>query len=105
MFRKNTYCAIKISKAALRNRAAAKQEAHMLLWVKHNDVKHAGYKHIVQFYDHFYAQSVHGVHVCLTFELMGPSLHQLLKQSNFQGLEQDGVRSIITQVNILYIYI
>lgn len=62
------------------------------------DPTHYGYKRILQMYDNFIEDSAIGLHQCVVFELMGPSLLHLLTQSNFQGIQLPGVRTIIKQV-------
>lgn len=60
--------------------------------------RHPGYKFILQMIESFSLMSENGVHRCLTFEFMGPSLLTLLTQSGFQGIQEDAVKNIMKQV-------
>ncbi|KAK4872115.1 hypothetical protein RN001_016239 [Aquatica leii] len=93
-----TYRAIKIIKSDRRYRTLAVEEIDMLRYIKHRDPNAPGYNNIIMFQDWFSASSYHGKHYSLVFELMGPSLLQLIIQSNFCGLEQSGVKNIIKQI-------
>lgn len=76
----------------------ALDEIKLLKSAMKTDPSHFGYDKIIQMYDHFTETSVNGTHICMSFELMGPSLFHLVVQSDYQGLQLDGVRTIVKQV-------
>ncbi|XP_018327044.1 SRSF protein kinase 1-like isoform X2 [Agrilus planipennis] len=93
-----SYLAVKIVKAASAFCEVATDEIKILGFAMGNDRNHIGRKHIVEFFCNFTETSVNGPHVCMGFELMGPSLYRLIVQSDFQGIQLSGVRSIMKQV-------
>lgn len=99
------YYAIKIVKSANNFKTVALDEIKLLKCAKEKDHDAIGYDKIVLFLDYFTATSLYGDHLCLTFELMGPSLLNLIIQSNYQGLEQEGVKNIIKQILLGLMYL
>merc|ERR1719174_2427736 len=55
---------------------------------------------VVQLLDYFEHQGVHGKHVCMVFETMGPNVLALIKHYNFKGIPQDIVRRVATHTLI-----
>lgn len=55
---------------------------------------------VVQLLDYFEHQGVHGKHVCMVFETMGPNVLALIKHYNFKGIPQDIVRKVATHTLI-----
>ncbi|XP_031357667.1 SRSF protein kinase 2-like isoform X1 [Photinus pyralis] len=100
-----TYYAIKIVKSANSFKTVALDEIKLLRCVKDQEPTAAGYDKIVLYHDYFIASSLYGEHLCLTFELMGPSLLHLIVQSNYQGLEKEGVKNIIKQILLALTYL
>lgn len=49
---------------------------------------------VVRLLDYFEHQGVHGKHVCMVFETMGPNVLALIKQYNFKGIPQNIVRKV-----------
>lgn len=98
IFRDKKHVAIKIVKSGDVFNSAAVDEIKILTCTMTTDPTHFGYKRILQMYDNFMEDSVNGIHQCVVFELMGPSLLHLLTQSEFQGIKLPGVRTIIQQV-------
>lgn len=92
------YVAIKIVKSAPAFTTVAKDEVRLLNCIMNQNLKHVGRRRIVEMLNYFLSGSVSGNHVCITFELMGPSLLHLLAQSGYCGLEIQGVKNIIRQV-------
>ena len=53
---------------------------------------------VVKMLDNFTISGPNGVHTCIVFELMGPSLLSLIIRSKFEGLPINNVKTIIKQV-------
>lgn len=99
-FSRQEYVAIKIVKASYMFKNVALDEINLLKCVKEKDPNAIGYDKIILLHEFFTAVSMNGSHICLTFELMGPSLLDLIIQSDYQGLELPAVISIVKQVCI-----
>lgn len=97
-FRLSKYEAVKIIKSEDQYTATADDEIKMLCTTVSKNPKHPGYKFILQLIESFTLVSENGVHRCLTFEFMGPSLLTLLTQSGFQGIQEGAVKNIMKQV-------
>lgn len=55
--------------------SSANRELAILQHLKsHDDPQHPGHKHVQQLLDSFYIQGPNGKHLCIVWELMGPSL-------------------------------
>ncbi|XP_022243053.1 dual specificity tyrosine-phosphorylation-regulated kinase 2-like [Limulus polyphemus] len=61
-----------------------------------------GYHNVIRMLDHFYFRN----HLCISFELMGMNLYDLIKQNNYQGLSLGLIRkfsySLIQCLRLLY---
>ena len=55
-------------------------------------------KYIVYLNDWFKHQGPNGVHICMSFEVLGPNLLNLIRQSKHQGLEIDRVKKMTKQI-------
>lgn len=79
-------------------KAAALREIDVLKRIKLTDPTDVGCSRLLLFHTYFFEKSAHGKHICVMNEAMGKSLLDLLNQSNCQGLDQQGVKSITRQV-------
>jgi len=52
---------------------------------------------LIDYFEHF---GVHGKHVCMVFETMGPNVLALIKRYNFKGIPLDIVRKVTTHIMI-----
>lgn len=52
----------------------------------------------VSLLDDFKVAGVHGVHVCMVFEVLGCNLLKLITKSNYRGIPLLNVKNIIKQV-------
>jgi dual specificity tyrosine-phosphorylation-regulated kinase 2/3/4 len=78
--------------ATLRHPSQALVEVKVLDHIRAEDV-HDNH-HVVHMIDNFYFRS----HLCITFELLGINLYELVKNNKFQGLGLDLIRKISKQV-------
>ncbi|XP_017785447.1 PREDICTED: SRSF protein kinase 3-like [Nicrophorus vespilloides] len=92
------YVAIKVLKAVHLCDNMAKEEISLLTELRRIGSDHPGRKHIIEMVEHFDVSSINGNHVCIGFELMGPSLLHLITQSHYQGIYEGAVKCIIRQV-------
>lgn len=90
--------AVKVVKSAPIYAHVATDEIRLLQHVVQGDRTHVGAQRIILMLEHFRERSVNGTHHCLSFELMGPSLLNLLTQSDFKGIHLPGVKIITKQV-------
>ena len=97
-YRGTRYVAVKILRADISFDEMANDELMFLRKTRDHDPQHPGYKHVIQMFEDFYVKSKAGIHKCITFELMGSSLLDLLAKSNYNGIKIDGVRKIVKQV-------
>lgn len=52
----------------------------------------------VSLLDDFKVTGIHGVHVCMVFEVLGCNLLKLITKSNYRGIPLLNVKNIIKQV-------
>jgi len=52
----------------------------------------------VSLVDDFKVSGIHGVHVCMVFEVLGCNLLKLITKSNYRGIPLMNVKKIIKQV-------
>lgn len=76
----------------------AEDEIRLLLSAKRCDPNDPGYSKIVLMLDKFTLTSANGQHTCIAFELMGPSLFNLLQYTRFKGIDIESVKRIIRQI-------
>ncbi len=94
----DTNVALKIVKSAPEYTEAALDEIEILNKVTQNDPSNN--KCVVHLLDHFYHRGPHGKHVCMVFEVLGCSLLDLIKASQYRGLPLPIVKRITRQVLI-----
>lgn len=94
------YVAVKVVKSAPSFTTVANDEIELLKSITTNNPEHEGCKKVIHMLNYFKAPSIYGTHICITFELMGPSLLHLIIQSDFKGIQLPAVRSITKQVHI-----
>lgn len=101
------YTAVKIVKAAQNFTAVATDEIKFLNSIMAHDMDHSGRKFIIQMLDFFTVESINGKHLCISFELMGPSLLHLIVQSDYQGITIPAIKSILKQVahGLMYLHV
>ncbi|KAF2884400.1 hypothetical protein ILUMI_21779 [Ignelater luminosus] len=92
------FYALKILISSTMGKTAALREIEVLKRIKATDPSDIGYSRLLLYHTYFTEKSVNGRHVCVVNEAMGKSLLDLINQSNCQGLDQQGVKSIIRQV-------
>src|SRR6185436_8117598 len=76
----NTHVALKI----IRNKKRFHQQAMVEVKILEHLSKRTdrdGSQNVVSMYDYFYFRN----HLCITFELMGCNLYELIKKNNYQG--------------------
>ena len=83
---------LKLQKSAKRYSDAAKDEVELLRAV--SESVDAERRYLVLLHDHFVHRGVNGAHHVMAFEVLGPTLLSLIKQSNYQGLPLAVVRRI-----------
>ena len=83
---------LKLQKSAKRYSDAAKDEVELLRAV--SESVDAERRYLVLLHDHFVHRGVNGAHHVMAFEVLGPTLLALIKQSNYQGLPLAVVRRI-----------
>ncbi|KAG1362780.1 dual specificity protein kinase YAK1 [Cocos nucifera] len=89
----NSYVAVKIIKndpAYYRQASVEISLLHVLNWKFDPDDKH----HIVRILDYFVYQR----HLCITFEILGPNLFELIKMNNYKGLSLNIVQMFSRQI-------
>jgi serine/threonine-protein kinase SRPK3 len=84
---------LKVQKSAARYTEAAKDEIKLLRAVRES-VPCAGRDHLVLLQDHFIHRGVHGLHHVMAFEVLGPTLLSLVKQTGYAGLPIAVVRRL-----------
>ncbi|XP_065165124.1 SRSF protein kinase 2-like isoform X2 [Atheta coriaria] len=92
------YVAVKVVKSVHMCANMAREEIKLLNQLVNIEPKHEGRKYIIEMMDYYHVNSVNGKHICIAFELMGPSLLHLITQSQYQGIYEGAVKSIIRQV-------
>ncbi|XP_053545347.1 LOW QUALITY PROTEIN: SRSF protein kinase 3-like [Bombina bombina] len=90
--------AVKISKSGKKFSESALDEISLLNCVNGARKREAHGQNIIQFLDDFRLIGENGLHVCLVFELLGPSLLHLIQNHGSQGLPLTCVRRILQQV-------
>lgn len=81
-------------------KSVALDEVRLLKSIMSCDPDDPGHRKIIYMTKFFTESSLNGLHACMTFEIMGPSLLELIIQSEYKGIQIDGVRTIIKQVRI-----
>lgn len=81
------YCAVKIVRAVPKYKKAAELEVSVLLQLQ-------GQHGCVRLLRHFEYQG----HICMSFELLGPNLYEIMRACNFRPFEISHIRRIAAQV-------
>ncbi|KAF2900115.1 hypothetical protein ILUMI_06071 [Ignelater luminosus] len=90
--------ALKVTKGSTKYQRMAYNEVNILHHINNGDSSEVGYNRIILLHDYFIESSLNGEHVCMTFEVMGPTLFDLLKQNDFCGFHQELVKMIVKQI-------
>ncbi|MEE6502428.1 hypothetical protein FKM82_004517 [Ascaphus truei] len=90
--------AVKISKSGRKFSEAALDEVSLLNCVNGARKKETQGENVIQFLDDFKLIGENGLHVCLVFELLGPSLLHLMRYHGPEGLPLTCVKRILQQV-------
>lgn len=97
-----TYYAVKVIKSAKPYRIAGRDEVKILQHIKNQGREGAdGYNRIISYYSCFNEYSITGKHKCMVFDMMGPSLLDLLMKSEFRGIYEQSAKIIVKQVCII----
>ncbi|XP_075040298.1 SRSF protein kinase 3-like [Mixophyes fleayi] len=95
---KKKYVAVKISKSGKKFNEAALDEISLLNCVNGARKKESQGENVIEFLHDFKLIGENGLHACLVFELLGPSLLHLMKNHGSNGLPLNCVRRILQQV-------
>lgn len=100
LFRNHAYYAIKVIKSAEKYKEQFLDEIDILKHVNNQDHESTGFNRVITFYSTFNEWSVNGIHPCIVFEVLGPSLLDLVRASDFHGIYQPTAKNIMKQVPI-----
>ncbi|CAN9512354.1 unnamed protein product [Ophioblennius macclurei] len=92
------FVAMKVVKSAEHYTETALDEIKLLRSVRNTDPGDPNRERVVQLLDDFKISGMNGTHVCMVFEVLGYHLLKWIIKSNYQGLPQPCVKSIIRQV-------
>ncbi|XP_023181142.1 SRSF protein kinase 1-like isoform X2 [Xiphophorus maculatus] len=92
------FVAMKVVKSAEHYTETALDEIKLLKSVRNTDPRDPNREKVVQLLDDFKISGMNGTHVCMVFEVLGYHLLKWIIKSNYQGLPQPCVKSIIRQV-------
>uniref|UniRef100_A0A672H2X4 non-specific serine/threonine protein kinase n=1 Tax=Salarias fasciatus TaxID=181472 RepID=A0A672H2X4_SALFA len=92
------FVAMKVVKSAEHYTETALDEIKLLKSVRNTDPSDPSRERVVQLLDDFKISGTNGTHVCMVFEVLGYHLLKWIIKSNYQGLPQPCVKSIIRQV-------
>ncbi|XP_063797082.1 SRSF protein kinase 3-like [Pseudophryne corroboree] len=95
---KKKYVAVKVSKSGKKFTEAALDEISLLNCVNGAHKKESQGENVIQFLQDFKLIGENGLHVCLVFELLGPSLLHLMRNHGRKGLPLTCVKRILQQV-------
>ncbi|XP_073498869.1 SRSF protein kinase 3-like [Phyllobates terribilis] len=95
---KKKYVAVKISKSGKKFNEAALDEVALLNCVNGARKKESQGENVIYFLHDFKLIGENGLHVCLVFELLGPSLLHLMKNYGPRGLPLTCVKRVLQQV-------
>ncbi|KAM5148040.1 SRSF protein kinase 3-like [Mantella aurantiaca] len=90
--------AVKISKSGKKFNEAAMDEIALLNCVNGASKKESQGENVIRFLHDFKLIGENGLHVCLVFELLGPSLLHLMRNHGPKGLPLNCVKRILQQV-------
>eukprot|EP01062_Namystynia_karyoxenos_P002730 TRINITY_DN1096_c1_g2_i1.p1 TRINITY_DN1096_c1_g2~~TRINITY_DN1096_c1_g2_i1.p1 ORF type:complete len:1013 (+),score=244.87 TRINITY_DN1096_c1_g2_i1:124-3039(+) len=81
------FVAIKITKCSDNVVSSSQHEVQLLFYVRdHTPVRPNGQTGTACLLDHFNHEGPYGIHVCMVFEVLGPTLDILMARTNFHGL-------------------
>ncbi|XP_014841808.1 PREDICTED: SRSF protein kinase 1-like isoform X3 [Poecilia mexicana] len=92
------FVAMKVVKSAEHYTETALDEIKLLKSVRNTDPRDPSREKVVQLLDDFKISGMNGTHVCMVLEVLGYHLLKWIIKSNYQGLPQPCVKSIIRQV-------
>ena len=87
---------LKVQKSATRYSEAARDEVELLRTVSRSE--QVGDRCLVLLTDHFVHRGVNGTHHVMAFEVLGPTLLSLIRQTDYQGLPLPVVRRVASCV-------
>ncbi|KAF2884401.1 hypothetical protein ILUMI_21780 [Ignelater luminosus] len=91
--------AIKVIKSAKKYRIAGRDEVKILQHIRNEGRENTdGYSRIIPYYSYFNEWSINGKHKCMLFDVMGPSLLDLLMKSEFRGFYEQSAKIILKQI-------
>eukprot|EP00092_Neocalanus_flemingeri_P010238 GFUD01011029.1.p1 GENE.GFUD01011029.1~~GFUD01011029.1.p1 ORF type:complete len:1023 (+),score=238.96 GFUD01011029.1:259-3327(+) len=92
------FVALKVVKSAKHYTETALDEIKLLKSVRETDENDLFRKRTVQLLDDFMISGVHGIHVCMVFEVLGHNLLKFIIESNYEGIPLMNVKIMMKQV-------
>jgi len=92
------FVALKVVKSAKHYTETALDEIKLLKSVRQTDEADPFRKRTVQLLDDFMISGVHGIHVCMVFEVLGHNLLKFIIESNYEGIPLMNVKIMMKQV-------
>lgn len=80
-------------------------ELHILTYLKQSNTSHPGYKHIIPLLDFFYHVGPNGRHLCLVFNVLGPSTSSIAERGPNYRLDGHLARDVSAQVLLAVDYL
>ena len=68
-------------------------------------LKHPGYKHVIRLLDSFYHDGFNGRHLCLVFDVLGPTLSSMAERGPHHRLDGSLARDVSAQVLLAVNYL
>jgi len=95
---KDKFVALKVVKSAKHYTETALDEIKLLKSVRQTDEADPFRQRTVQLLDDFMISGVHGIHVCMVFEVLGHNLLKFIIESNYEGIPLQNVKIMMKQV-------
>jgi len=92
------FIALKVVKSAKHYTETALDEIKLLKSVRETDGMDPFRTRTVQLLDDFMISGVHGIHVCMVFEVLGHNLLKFIIESNYEGIPLMNVKIMMKQV-------
>jgi len=92
------FVALKVVKSAKHYTETALDEIKLLKSVRETDESDPFRRRTVQLLDDFMISGIHGIHVCMVFEVLGHNLLKFIIESNYEGIPLTNVKIIIKQL-------
>jgi len=92
------FVALKVVKSAKHYTETALDEIKLLKSVRQTDEADPFRTRTVQLLDDFMISGVHGIHVCMVFEVLGHNLLKFIIESNYEGIPLMNVKIMMKQV-------